>query len=87
MRSRSVRRSPSIVGAPCIAQRSMISGPIGSTSSGPTKRTTPSTDVDSPGTVNRMSIAVALDSGAKGVNGNQNDASVRDSGAAYLFTR
>jgi hypothetical protein len=27
------------------------------------------------------------DSGAKGVNGNQADASVRDAGAAYLFTR
>ena len=27
------------------------------------------------------------DSGAKGVNGNQADASVRDAGAAYLFAR
>jgi hypothetical protein len=27
------------------------------------------------------------DSGAKGINGNQSDASVRDAGAAYLFTR
>ena len=27
------------------------------------------------------------DSGAKGVNGNQADNSVRDAGAAYLFTR
>ena len=27
------------------------------------------------------------DSGAKGVNGNQNDSSVRDAGAAYLFVR
>jgi len=27
------------------------------------------------------------DSGAKGVNGNQSDKSVRDAGAAYLFVR
>ena len=27
------------------------------------------------------------DSGAKGVNGNQADSSVRDAGAAYLFVR
>ena len=27
------------------------------------------------------------DSGAKGVNGNQADSSIRDAGAAYLFTR
>jgi hypothetical protein len=30
--------------------------------------------------------ARAEDSGAKGVNGNQNDNSVRDSGAVYVFT-
>jgi hypothetical protein len=43
-RSRSVRRKPSRVGAPCMAQRSTMSGAMASTSSGPTKWTTPSAE-------------------------------------------
>src|SRR5207302_4980952 len=53
-RSRSVRRRPSGVGAPCIAQRSTISGAMSSISFGSTKCTTPSVDAPGlPGTVSR----------------------------------